>query len=656
MIKNVYLLLVGILLISFTACKKSDNPGKGSGNVTDNDTTVKVTPSVPSTVPTVDGVTFSNSGKTAVFNLYAPGKSTVAVVGEFNNWQPVNMQKSADGTRFYIQLDGFKAGDEYCYWFYIDGKLKVADPYSHKILDPDNDKGIPSTVYPNLKAYPTGKTTGIVSVMQPSPAAYTWQTTSFTPAPQKNLVIYELLPRDFVDTHSYQTLTDTLNYIARLGVNAIELLPVNEFEGNSSWGYNSNFMFALDKYYGTPNAYKAFIDACHARGIAVIQDIVLEDQFGSSPMVQMYANADGSPAANNPWFDQTNMHPDAVGWQLNHSLAATQYFTENVLKYWVQEYHIDGYRFDEAKGYTQVNSGNSESAWAAYDQTRVDLWTKYNNYMKTLNPNLYVILEMFSDNTEEAKYAAQGMMCWTNLSTPAEQATMGYNDAGGSWDLSGLFYNVYGFANTGTSPYGLVAYFESHDQDRLQFKNGEYGNISGSYSVKDLPTGLKRDEMGAAFMFSSPGPKMVWEFGERGYDDATAGPDYGTLNNTGDKRTDPEPPHWEYMSDPNRAHLYKVYSQMIKMKTKNAVFSTTNFTYDLGNDAVKWIQLLDATADVEVVGNFAVTSQTANITFPVTGIWIDNITGATYNVTSTTMAMILAPGEYHVYSNVALSQ
>jgi len=655
MIKNVYLLLVGILLISFTACKKSDNVVKGSGNVTD---TTRTTggKDVPSGAG--DGVTFVNSGKSAIFNIYAPGKTKMYVIGDFNGWSKTAtpMNKTPDGTRFWVQVDNLDPATEYAYQYYIDNSITVADPYSHKILDPNNDSSIPASVYPNLKAYPTGKTTGIVSVMQGSPTPYSWQVTNFTKPAQKNLVIYELLPRDFVATHSYQTLTDTLNYLVRLGVNAVELLPVNEFEGNSSWGYNSNFMFALDKYYGTPNAYKAFIDACHAHGIAVIQDIVLEDQFGSSPMVQMYANSDGSPAANNPWFNQTNMHPDAVGWQLNHSKAATQYFTENVLKYWVQEYHIDGYRFDEAKGYTQVNSGNSESAWAAYDQTRVDLWTKYNTYMKTLDPNLYVILEMFSDNSEEAKYAALGMMCWTNLSTPAEQATMGYNDAGGSWDLSGLFYNVYGFPNTGTSPYGLVAYFESHDQVRLQFKNGQYGNISGSYSVKNLPTGLQRDEMAAAFMFSSPGPKMVWQFGERGYDDATAGPDYGNLNNTGDKRTDPQPPHWEYMSDPNRLHLFKVYSQMIKMKTRNAVFSSTNCTYDLGNDAVKWIQLLDPSANVEVIGNFAVTSQTANISFPATGTYIDNLTGATLNVTSVPMSITLAPGEYHVYSNVALNQ
>jgi glycosidase len=492
-----------------------------------------------------------------------------------------------------------------------------------------------------------------VSDFEVNAPAYTWKNATFTRPAQKNLVIYELLVRDFVATHTYQELTDSLNYIAKLGVNAIELMPVNEFEGNDSWGYNSNFMFALDKYYGTPNAYKAFIDACHSRGIAVIQDIVLEDQFGSSPMVRMYATStdpSSGPSASNPWFDQANMHPDAVGWQLNHQQAATQYFTENVMKYWMQEYHIDGYRFDEAKGYTQVNSGTvstdaTEAAWAAYDQSRVNLWTKYNAYMKGLDPNFYVILEMFSANTEESAYANLGMMMWTNLSTPGEQATMGY-PTNPSWDLSGLFYDGYGF----TQPYALVAYFESHDQERLQYKNGQYGNSLGTYNIKDLATGLKRDEMGAAFMFSSPGPKLVWEYGELGYD---ASIDYPS--GTDNSRTADKPLYPAYKSDPNRKELFSVYKKMINMKIKNAVFATTNFTYSLGG-FVKTIQLLDPSANVEVVGNFDVMQQTAVVNFPSTGTWYDNLSGTSINVTNAAYSMTLAPGEYHVYSNVVLNQ
>ncbi|MDB5133551.1 MAG: alpha-amylase [Mucilaginibacter sp.] len=644
MARFLYLLLIAAVLIGGTSCKKEPKPGNNTGNVPGDTTKNPTGVDVPAGTP--DGVSFLNSGKSAIFNLYAPGKKSVAVIGEFNSWQSTAMKNSKDGTRWWIQVDNLDATKEYAYQYLIDGSLKVADPYTEKVLDPDNDKSIPATNYPNLKAYPTGSTTGIVSTFWASQPAYTWQITNFTRPDPKNLVVYELLVRDFVQTHDYKTIKDTLNYFVRLGVNAIELMPVSEFEGNDSWGYNPNFYFAPDKYYGTKNDLKALIDACHVKGIAVIQDIVLNHSFGSSPMVQMYYSgtpSTGAPTAANPWYNMVPTHPYNVGFQFNHESAATKYFVKNVLKWWMTEYHIDGFRFDLAKGFTQTNSGSDVNLWGQYDASRVAIWKDYNSFMKGIDPKFYVILEYFAGNQEESELADQGMMTWANLSVNGEQALMSYNDSGGSWDLSGLFYNSWNFTN----PYALVGYFESHDEARLQYKNEQYGNSSGTYSTKDLATGLQRDEMGAAFMFSSPGPKMLWEFGERGYDinndDASPG---GRL---GDK-----PPHWEYMADPNRAHLYKVYSQMIKWKIKNPVFTTTSFNYNLSG-TVKTIQLngTDGT-NVEVVGNFGVTSQTSDVAFTAIGSWTDNLTGISINVTALPYSMTLAPGEYHVYSNKAL--
>jgi len=635
-IRNIYFLLVAVFLISFTSCKKSSSITPIPGNSTKVD--------VPAGAG--DGVTYINGGTSAIFNLYAPGKKSVSVIGDFNNWTAGSkyaMTNSTDGTRWWVQVDNLVATTEYAYQYYIDGTLKVGDPYCHKILDPDNDKNIPSTVYPNLKAYPTGLTTGIVSVMQGTPTPYTWTTPSFTRPDPKNLVIYEILVRDFVATHSYQTITDTLNYLVKLGVTAIELMPVNEFEGNDSWGYNPNYMLALDKYYGTPNAYKALIDACHAKGIAVLQDIVLEDQFGSSPMVQMYWNATASqPAADNPWFDQTNMHPYAVGYQMNHQSAATVYYAENVMKYWMQEYHIDGFRFDMGDGFTQTNSGTNGATYAAYDAGRVAIWTKYINYMKSLDPNFLITGEYWTVSTEQATVAQLGYIMWNNLSSQAEQATMGYSSP--SWDISGLFYDTFtGFSSS--TAYNIISYFESHDQERLQYKNMTYGNSSGGYNIKTLATGLQRDELGAVFMFSSPGPKMIWQFGELGYDISID--DGGRL---GDK-----PIHWEYTSDANRMHLNSVYSKMINMKIKNPVFASKIFGYNLGGP-VKSIWLKDPTANVEVIGNFDVVPQTFIFTFPSNGTWYDNFTGTSINLTYTTYSVTLQPGEYHLYSSVPLTQ
>ncbi len=161
--------------------------------------------------------------------------------------------------------------------------MKIADPYSEKILDPANDGGISASVYPGLKPYPAGQS-GIVSVLQTAAPAYTWRNNSFTGADKKNLIIYEVLLRDFTDAHSWQTMIDTLSYIQRLGINAIELMPVTEFEGNDSWGYNPSFSFAPDKYYGTKNKLKEFIDYCHSKNISVIMDVVPNHCYGHSPL------------------------------------------------------------------------------------------------------------------------------------------------------------------------------------------------------------------------------------------------------------------------------------------------------------------------------------------------------------------------------------
>lgn len=634
--KNVFALFAGLLLLCFCACKKQQSDNNSTSTTTTTTTSSGYNMSnaeIPNQAS--DGVTFINNGTSAIFNLFAPGKTSVSVIGDFNNWVPTTMKKTSDSSRWYVQIDNLNPTTVYSYQYFIDNTIKVADPYTQLVLDPANDPKISSTVYTSMPIYPTGKTTGLVSAMQGTPVAYTWKNASITRPDKNKLVVYELLVRDFVATHSYKTLTDTLNYLVNLGVNAVELLPINEFEGNDSWGYNPNFCFALDKYYGSKNDYKAFIDACHSKGIAVIQDFVLEDQYGSSPLVTMWADANGAPLASNPYMDPLTLHPNGVGYQMNHQSAATQYFAKNVMKYWMQEYHIDGYRFDQASGYTQTAS-TTTAAWNAYDASRIAIWTTYNNYMKSLDPTFYVVLEYFAVNAELNAITNQGMMIWGDLNGAGSQAVLG-NIA----DLSGLSYSQYGY----TSPTGLMGYFESHDDERVQYNNSQSGNSSGTYNIKDLATGLQRDEMGATLMFAAPGPKMFWQFGELGYDIS--------INQNG--RTGDKPILWNYYSVAARAHLHDVYANMIKWKIKNDVFTTGTFTYSL-NGYIKSIRLSGSSNNVVVVGNFDVNSQSAIVSFPVVGTWYDNISGNSINVTTTSYSVTFAPGEYHVYSTTKLSQ
>ena len=595
------------------------------------------------------GINYEADNSACTLVLYAPLKSRVSVLGDFNNWTEsaaYQMNQTPDGTTYWLRLTGLTAGTEYAYQFLVDGSLKVADYNTEKILDPSNDQYISATTYPNLKAYPTGKTSGIVSLLQTAKPTFTWQTTSFSRPDKRNLVIYELLIRDFVATRNFQTVKDTLTYLKRLGVNAIELMPFHEFEGNDSWGYNPSFYFAPDKAYGTETAVRQFIDECHKQGIAVIMDMVLNHSFGSSPMVQLYWDgANSQPAANSPWFNQVAKHPFNVGYDFNHEAQATKDFVDRVLDHWLTNYKIDGFRFDLSKGFTQTNNPTDVTAWGNYDASRVAIWKRIYDKMQNISTNSYCILEHFAANQEEIELSNYGMLLWGNSNYAFNQSTMGYNTGS---DLQSTLFNS---PTRGWTKPHLVGYMESHDEERLAYKNTAYGNTSGSYNVKDLATSMKRNEMGAAFWAMIPGPKLMWQFGELGYDySINTCSDLTVSNNC---RLSAKPIKWDYYTNASRKSLYDVYAQLLKLKlTPNylSTFTTSNSSYDMLSN-VKWLKLTTDSLNIVVIGNFDVAAASANISFPNAGTWYSYLTGTTRSATGAIETINLQPGEYYVYTN-----
>jgi 1,4-alpha-glucan branching enzyme len=595
------------------------------------------------------GINYEADNTACTLVFYAPLKSRVSVLGDFNNWTEsaaYQMNQTPDGTTYWLRLTGLTAGTEYAYQFLVDGSLKVADYNTEKILDPSNDQYISATTYPNLKAYPTGKTSGIVSLLQTAKPTFNWQATTFSRPDKRNLVIYELLIRDFVATQNFQTVKDTLTYLKRLGVNAIELMPFNEFEGNDSWGYNPNFYFAPDKAYGTETAVRQFIDECHKQGIAVIMDMVLNHSFGSSPMVQLYWDgANSQPAANNPWFNQVAKHPFNVGYDFNHEAQATKDFVDRVLDHWLTNYKIDGFRFDLSKGFTQTNNPTDVTAWGNYDASRVAIWKRIYDKMQNISTNSYCILEHFAANQEEIELSNYGMLLWGNSNNAFNQSTMGYNTGS---DLQSTLFNS---PTRGWTKPHLVGYMESHDEERLAFKNTAYGNASGSYNVKDLATSMKRNEMGAAFWAMIPGPKLMWQFGELGYDYSINTCSDLTISNN--CRLSAKPIKWDYYTNASRKSLYDVYAQLLKLKlTPNylSTFTTSNSTYDMLSN-VKWLKLTTDSLNIVVIGNFDVVAASANISFPNAGTWYSYLTGTTRSATGAIETINLQPGEYYVYTN-----
>ena len=603
-----------------------------------------------------DGINYDPNNTDVTLVLYAPEKNRVSVIGEVagNSWAEqaqYQMNKTPDGNYWWLTITGLTPGTEYAFQYLVDGSLKIADPYSEKILS-DEDQYIAAATYPGLKPYPSGLTTGNTTVIQTNAPTYNWQAGSFTKPDKRNLIIYELLLRDFVDAHNWQTMIDTLSYLQRLGINAIELMPVSEFEGNDSWGYNPSFYFAPDKYYGTKNKLKEFIDSCHKKQIAVIMDMVPNHSYGQNPLAQLYWNSSLSrPAADNPWFNEVQPHAFGFGQDFNHEKAVTKYYWQRIFDHWLREYKIDGYRLDFTKGLTQKSSSN-DGQFSAYDQSRIDILKEYADSIHKYFPDTYLVLEHLAAKDEEQALHNLGFLLWSGagLNKAYNEATMGYHDNNKS-NLSSIVYNSNerGFTNS-----FLVGYMESHDEERLMYKNLTYGNSSGAYTIKNETTALRRMEAAASLFITIPGPKMIWQFGERGYDksifactDNTVPQPYGADN----CKLTPKEPRWQYMQQEGRKRLFEVNAALIKLrKTQPALFNSTNFEYSLVN-AVKYFKISEPGLSALVVANFDVVSATASVNFQNAGTWYDYLTGETITATGTLQSLSLQPGEYHVYVN-----
>lgn len=607
----------------------------------------------------LDGINLDpldNSKATLV--LYAPGKEFVHLIGDFNDWQ-INdlylLKKDSAKNRFWIELNGLSPQTNHMYQYLVEYEINIADPYSTLILDPFNDQYINSTTFPDLPAYPSGKTSEAVTLLRTGDNPYTWsnETLNFTKPAKTDLVIYEILLRDFDALHSFDALRARLDYLQSLGINAIELMPVSEFDGNESWGYNPSFHMALDKYYGNPQALKRLIDECHKRGMAVILDVVYNHASGQNPYFRLWNDSNGGTGGKatteNPFFNTSARHSYSVFNDYNHQSQATKDYVNRTVRYWIEEFKIDGMRWDLTKGFTQNCTESDENCTNALQQDRVNVLQGYADTQWASDPNQFVIFEHLGTIQEESQWAnyrideGKGIMLWNKQTGPYNEATMGYHQSGVS-NFSGVSYQVKGFDLPAP-----VSYMESHDEERLMFKNLNFGNSNSNYSTKELNTALERIQAAGAFFFTVPGPKMIWQFGELGYDIS--------IDQNG--RTGNKPIRWEYFDNPERRTIYDLWSKLIALKIEEPIFETTDFSLKTAaTTGLKSIHLtLDSALDgeikyVTIIGNFGITAQEINPEFQQSGVWYEFLnSNLKYIVTDISGPISLAPGEFRIFGD-----
>lgn len=540
------------------------------------------------------------------------------VVGDFNNWTVSNdyqMRRDDASGCWWYTFTGLTEGKEYRFQYHLmkEGAddVRTFDPYTEICYDGD-DKWISSSTYPDLPSYPSN-TGGILGAFQTSRPQYDWQHDDFKIEDKNNLVIYELHLRDFSATKDLNGCLEKMDYLEKLGINAIELMPCQEFDGNDSWGYNPRAYFALDKAYGTRSAYKKFIDECHKRGIAVIMDVVYNHTTGSHPMARLYWNSSSNcTAADNPWYNVTATHPFSVFHDLNHENQMVRDHVKRSLVYLLEEYRLDGFRFDLTKGFTQRQCNESNAS--NYDAGRIAILKDYGQTIFKTNPDAVMICEHFCETREERELGNAGIQLWRNMNNAYCQTAMGWlkdgDDLGGIWTGSSM-------------PFGsLVGYMESHDEQRMSYKVITWGN--GACKT-DKAVRMKRLGLNAAFSLLVPGPKMIWQFGELGYD----------ISIEQNGRTGAKPLHWEYYDDPDRKSLYDTYATLLEFRFSHPEFFSSDATFTIEAGAGKGSRALYCTNGNEgfvLVGNFSVANSELTAWTPFSGTWKDVFSGQTYEV------------------------
>ncbi|MBQ5387569.1 MAG: T9SS type A sorting domain-containing protein [Paludibacteraceae bacterium] len=568
------------------------------------------------------GIYYDENDDTKVtLATYAASKTEAAkhvfVVGDFNDWTLSNQyQMKKDGNYFWLEINGLTPQKEYAFQYVVvraDGVVKkISDLFSEKVLHSD-DQWEPIKVNPDLMPYPT-KADGYATVIQTAKPEYQWSeaTLNFKRPNKNNLVIYEVWVYDYTPERSINGLLNRLDYIQDLGVNAIELMPVTEFDGNENWGYSPNHYFALDKAYGTPEQLKHFVDECHKRGIAVILDMVFNHATGLNPMNKLYPY--GTELAHNPWFNVNAPHSDNVYEDWNHDFAPTKTMFTRALQYWLTEYKVDGYRMDLSHGLCGTKN-NAMTHIADY----------YNNGVKAVSEDAYFILEHWGANmgSDRPKLVSQGMMCWENSTNAYCQTTMG-------WLSEDAFNNA--------NKDGYVSYCESHDEERMQYKAKMWGN--GDLKT-NVTARLNRVPVNVAFNVLLNGPHMLWQFEEIGYDfsinSSYDDPDGTSEGNRCAKK--PRPEELGYFDDLVRMEQYTKVAQTIHLRTKllpNVFEGNPTQANINGGRALRTVQW---GKDVFIAGNFSVV-ENQTVTIP-EGTWYNYFKQEQLTANSLT----LAPGE-----------
>lgn len=519
------------------------------------------------------------------FELLAPRNKGAALVGCFSDWKEIPMEKGEDGYfRTQVELnDGV-----YSYKFRVqtrspnfeaDEWVDVIDPYA---TDVDEEKDY-----------------GVVRIKdgQRIVDTYVWQHDDTLLPENHQIVIYEMHIADFTggedDPHKRGKYVDAiakLDYLSELGINAIELMPVNEYPGDYRWGYKVRHYFATESSYGSTAQLKQFIDECHARGIRVFIDGIYNHTDEECPLLLIDRNY---------WYYKHMHYPEdpANYWgpEFNYDnydetldIKPAWKYIGDVVRYWIREYHIDGIRFDAVR-----QLANYEFLeWLANEAKEA-----------TAPKPFYAIAEHIPDSSTIVHPEGPLDACW--------HESFHYfvipHICGETFDLERLKEILDPRRQGYVTTTNVINYLATHDREHI-FRELSDRGIFGEAA-------FGRAKLAAVLLMTAMGVPMLW-----------MGEEFGEQKRKSEKTTQPKKIAWPLLERELNRDLFEYYKTLIALRKGNPALQGENIDFFYENPEAKvlaYARWHGEASRVVVVVNFS-DSYLAGYTlanFPANGTW-----------------------------------
>ncbi|BAZ46661.1 alpha amylase catalytic region [Chondrocystis sp. NIES-4102] len=534
------------------------------------------------------------------FKLFAPYNNKATLKGNFSDWSEISMQKDKQGYfRTSVELeDGI-----YQYKFRVQSKswflkpdewVEISDPYATDIDDASQNSVV--QIENGQKIVDT----------------YIWQHDDHPLPSNEELVIYELFVGGFTGGENDQEergkfvdVIEKLDYLRELGINALELMPIQECPGDNNWGYTPRHFFAVESSYGSSTDLKRLIDECHGRGIRVLIDFIFNHSDTQAPLTQIdhdywYSREPTDP--DNSWGPEF----DYDHYDKNLDLKPAWQFVGDVVHFWIDEYHIDGIRFDASK---QI------------DNYEFFTWITQQARQAAAMKPFFNTAEYIPENPQIAGYGKPMDGCWHE--SFYQQVLK--HICGDDFNLKALKEVIDCKQQGYESATSVINYISCHDHKYI------LAELSDRHIFEEAA--FKRAKLGAVLLMTTIGVPLVW-----------MGNEFGEYNPEQEIKI-----NWALLENDLNQSLFEYYRGLINLKTQNHALHTNNLEFfheDSNNKVLAYTRWNDQGSRIVVIANFSdnFLQNYSLDNFPQSGTWHEWTNN--YDVEAKDGKLLIDLGEY----------